>query len=1501
MKTSRLSSAPPPTPTRQAHRSGPILGRWLRLLTALLALVTMSAPAAITLDPSPSSSVVNGAATLSWTHTVGSGTNRVLVVCVSTEKSPEPTVSSVKFQGVDLIQLPGARAVGITYNATDMWYMLNPPTVVNGTILVTLSGTASTWGSAVSFSGAQQAAPEASNALGQAATTPATGSYSLTLNPVSAGALVVDVVNNGTAAAAAFAATGPNMVVRADSATSNHRSASSTRAVSAAGSVTNTWTTNGTSRMAHSMASFAAAATGTPPTVTLTAPTGAYSGTAPATVNFAATASDSDGTVTKVEFFQGTTKVGEDLTAPYTFAWTNVAAGTYSLTAKATDDLGNTTTSTPAVSITVSADPNAPTIALTSPAANATGIGTSTNLQVAVSDPTVPAQALTVTYYGRKTTPATPGPDFTLMTIPDTQFYSENTGRLGGAFITIFNAQTQWMVDNRVTRNIAFVSHMGDIVQNGDGIQAEWDNADGAMKLIENQLTTLRAFGIPWGGAPGNHDYGPAGGGSGTTAKYNNTFGTARFTGRNYYGGNYGTNNNNNYQLFRASGLDFIAIHLEYQSGATPQAILDWANALLQAYPNRRGIVTSHWTLNTGNPATFSTQGTAIYNALKGNKNLFLMLGGHVNGEGRRTEVFNGHTVYASLQDYQDLPKGGNGFLRIFTFSPANNNIVTETWSPTLNRAATTADHASALGTYTLAWTNPDVSPLQGSLTDWIPLGTVNVAAGGTSASLPWTGLEKGGDYEWFATVSDGTTTVSSTSRRFSTTANLAPTVAITSPPNNDTILAPGSVTLTADAADADGSIVRVEFYQGATKLGEDTTAPYTWPVAGLAVGSYTFSAVSVDNSGTPTNPNPGSNTSNASLSAAATLSSSVNLTVAAAAPSSGTLTRGPYLNSASHDRLTVRWRSSSSIVGRVRYGTAVGNLNQTVNEASAQTNHVVTLTGLTPYTRYYYSVGSAFDTLTPQAAETTSYTPGAPAPTAADYTFRTAPTPGTAVPTRVWIVGDCGRGTQAQANARNGYYPFNGGASFTSTTSPGLPDLNLQMGDNAYNSGTDAEYTTGYFNIYANIFRKMPQWSCLGNHDANNGSTDPLANFPYFDMFTFPTAGECGGVASGTEHYYSFNYGNIHFIALDSQASNTAVDNPATPGVNEDGPMAAWLRADLASVTATWIVAYWHHPSYSKGSHNSDTEGQLINMRTNFLPILEAGGVDVCYVGHSHNYERSVLLDGNYLTSAEPTAPSPSPTVAMKKNAGNGSIAGFTTVTPGTIRNAANSFTATSTVNGTFIPGNGAYIKPLTGPRDHFGAVYNTAGMSGSADSNSINHPAMYVCYNTMGTVNLDINGNTLTSTFVTSSGATPDNFTITKQGASDSDGDGISDAYEIANGLNRFNAADAALDSDGDGSTNLQEYAFSTAANTATSRYTFSTAYDMPVAGQATVTFPTATGRTYRVLYSANLLSWQPASGVVTGTGAAMQWFDDGTATGSLPSVAGKRFYRIEVTVVP
>ena len=95
----------------------------------------------------------------------------------------------------------------------------------------------------------------------------------------------------------------------------------------------------------------------TPPSVSITAPTAGASFPAPANITINADASD-DGSVAKVEFFNGGALLGSDTTSPYSFAWNNVPGGNYTLTAKATDNLGATTTSAPvAVSVTTSAAP----------------------------------------------------------------------------------------------------------------------------------------------------------------------------------------------------------------------------------------------------------------------------------------------------------------------------------------------------------------------------------------------------------------------------------------------------------------------------------------------------------------------------------------------------------------------------------------------------------------------------------------------------------------------------------------------------------------------------------------------------------------------------------------------------------------------------------------------------------------------------------------------------------------------------------------------------------------------------------------------------------------------------------------------------------------------------------------------------------------------------------------------------------------------------------------
>lgn len=124
-----------------------------------------------------------------------------------------------------------------------------------------------------------------------------------------------------------------------------------------------------------------------PPTASITAPPNNATFVAPATININANAADPDGTIQSVEFFNGTTLLGTSTTAPYTFAWTNVAAGTYALTVRATDNLNAQTTSA-AVSVTVNAPNQPPAVSVTAPANNATFIAPAAiNITANASDP----------------------------------------------------------------------------------------------------------------------------------------------------------------------------------------------------------------------------------------------------------------------------------------------------------------------------------------------------------------------------------------------------------------------------------------------------------------------------------------------------------------------------------------------------------------------------------------------------------------------------------------------------------------------------------------------------------------------------------------------------------------------------------------------------------------------------------------------------------------------------------------------------------------------------------------------------------------------------------------------------------------------------------------------------------------------------------------------------------------------------------------------------------
>jgi hypothetical protein len=288
-----------------------------------------------------------------------------------------------------------------------------------------------------------------------------------------------------------------------------------------------------------------------------------------------------------------------------------------------------------------------------------------------------------------------PETSFTIVVLPDTQFY---VAGMNGGTPGMFESQTRWIVENREELNIVFVTQLGDCVEHGDAELVEWQRADAALSLLDDPDVSGLSDGIPFGVAVGNHDQSPGGDPDGTTGFYNQFFGESRFSGRAYYGGHYGRDNDNHHQLFSAGRTDFIIIHLEYDT--TPdREVLDWADDLLKDHSDRQAIVVTHYLIGAGyrpdnypdedeGPASFSRQGQAIHDALKDNPNLFLMLGGHIGGnggEGRRVDTWNGSRVYSLLSDYQSRDNGGNGLLRIMQFFPDRGEIAVRTFSPFAN------------------------------------------------------------------------------------------------------------------------------------------------------------------------------------------------------------------------------------------------------------------------------------------------------------------------------------------------------------------------------------------------------------------------------------------------------------------------------------------------------------------------------------------------------------------------------------------------------------------------------------------------------------------------------------------------------------------------------------------------------------------------------------------------------------------------------------------------
>jgi hypothetical protein len=433
-------------------------------------------------------------------------------------------------------------------------------------------------------------------------------------------------------------------------------------------------------------------------------------------------------------------------------------------------------------------------------------------------------------------------------------------------------------------------------------------------------------------------------------------------------------------------------------------------------------------------------------------------------------------------------------------------------------------------------------------------------------------------------------------------------------------------------------------------------------------------------------------------------------------------ITRGPYLQSLTSNTIKVCWRTDSVTNGRVYYGSSMTSMTNYIDDATTTANHRVKITGLLPFTKYYYKVGTSTQAL--NGPDTLQH-------------FTTAPLPGTSQPIRLWCIGDFGKASVAQGLVRDSYLAYERGKH---------TDLWLWVGDNAYQDGTDAEFQEKVFDSitgYYRLFKYMPFMPAPGNHDYNSispvpGNIDPAIHTgPYLDIIDPPTEGEAGGVPSHTKLYYSYDYGNAHFVSLNSELGSTtpAYDYTGAFTANfTSSPMTTWLEADLAATDKQWIIVYWHQLPYSSGDVFSDDFWQyyMIAMRKNINPIIERYGADLVLVGHDHDYQRTYLINGHY---------------------GNSST-----------------FTAANLINGS--TGNSAfgqpYIKDTIGGIANKGTVYVCSGNAGAGNPPGHDpHPAIFYgedCDTCIGSFIVEIDGGKLEGKYLRASGVIADNFTIYK-----------------------------------------------------------------------------------------------------------------------------------------
>ena len=416
-------------------------------------------------------------------------------------------------------------------------------------------------------------------------------------------------------------------------------------------------------------------------------------------------------------------------------------------------------------------------------------------------------------------------------------------------------------------------------------------------------------------------------------------------------------------------------------------------------------------------------------------------------------------------------------------------------------------------------------------------------------------------------------------------------------------------------------------------------------------------------------------------------------------------ITRPVFLQKPGMHEMTLCWKTDVPVKSKVVYYNA-NNKSQSleIEEQEPDVYHEVRLQNLSPNAKYIYSIFKGDQLISDGSSQ---------------Y-FYTAPDSQTQQEITLWAMGDFGdHGKPVYVENQKAV------SEAFKAINPGKTDLWLWLGDHAYCCGTEEQYDRQVFNAYGpSLMNNTPVMPSPGNHEyyaTKTGQQDRV--IPYFDIFSLPTQGELGGIASKTEAYYSYNYGNVHLISLDSFGQDDGLYRLS----DSRSRQYQWLIADLKANTLPWVIVYFHHPPYSSLSHVSDVEQELLDIRRNLVPVFDQYKVDLVLNGHSHVYERSFL---------------------MKNHTGSG-----LTFNP--------DIHQVQKTNGNYTADNAPYINKTEG------TIYAVAGSAGRIDWNGLNIPLpcnAYTNHTEGGSLMIKINDNRLDGSWITAGKEIKDRFTIFK-----------------------------------------------------------------------------------------------------------------------------------------